>query len=332
MSNITTKKEVSMGFGNLESFELMQRAAKLLSNSTLVPAQYRAQIEQGYGSEKKLVDNPNALPNTVVALNMAQRMGADPLMVMQNLYVIEGRPSWSSQWIIAAINGCGRFSPLRFDIKPVGKKTVEYTEYVWENRQRREVKKSIEIEDIECIAWATEKETGQRIESPIVSIKMSVVEGWYTKNNSKWQTMPEVMLRYRSASFFGKLYAPELLMGIASVEEAQDIAERDMGDVEYAEPLHPSEPVTKEEAVQELPHYTDEEFKKLVPQWLNWIESGKIKAEGIIAKVETKYQLSDEQRETILSLGKESEQEEIEASNVNHVEAVDADFVEVTNE
>ncbi|WP_260849041.1 hypothetical protein [Burkholderia thailandensis] len=152
-------------------------------------------------------------------------MGADPLMVMQNLYIVEGRPSWSSQWIIAAVNGCGRFSPLRFDIKVLGDKTVERVETVWENGNRSTVTKRVPIVDKVCVAWAIEKETGERIDSPAVSIEMAVKEGWYTKNGSKWQTMDEVMLRYRTASFFGKLYAPELLMGLTSVEEVADIVD-----------------------------------------------------------------------------------------------------------
>ncbi|AVF41533.1 hypothetical protein AL486_18900 [Pandoraea apista] len=216
---------VTMGFATSQSFELMQRAANLLASSTLVPVAYRKTIEKldRFGNVKESRDNPNALANAVVALNMAQRMGADPLMVMQNLYIVEGRPSWSSQWIIAAVNGCGRFSPLRFDIKALGEKKIEYTETYWENGQKQKRITNVPITDKVCIAWAIEKETGERIESPPVSIEMAVKEGWYTKNGSKWQTMDEVMLRYRTASFFGKLYAPELLMGLQTVEEAQDI-------------------------------------------------------------------------------------------------------------
>ncbi|KVD52100.1 hypothetical protein [Burkholderia ubonensis] len=218
---------VAPGFGSLQSFELMQRAANLLASSTLVPAAYRKVIEKldRYGNVKESRENPNALANAVVALNMAQRMGADPLMVMQNLYIVEGRPSWSSQWIIAAVNGCGRFSPLRFDIKVLGAKNVDYVETYWDNNQRQKRTISVPITDKVCIAWAIEKETGERIESPAVSIEMAVKEGWYTKNGSKWQTMDEVMLRYRTASFFGKLYAPELLMGLTTVEEAADIVD-----------------------------------------------------------------------------------------------------------
>ena len=251
----TQLPNVSPGFGSLQSFELMQRGANLLASSTLVPAQYRKVIEKldKYGNVKESRENPNALANAVVALNMAQRMGADPLMVMQNLYIVEGRPSWSSQWIIAAINGCGRFSPLRFEIKVLGAKVIEYKSTYWESGERRSKVEKVEITDKKCIAWAVEsgttipqfsledlkqfggvygccKEYGiPLIESPAVSIEMAVQEGWYTKNGSKWQTMDEVMLRYRTASFFGKLYAPELLMGLQSVEEAQDIIEATTG-------------------------------------------------------------------------------------------------------
>lgn len=223
---------VAPGFGSLQSFELMQRAARLLINSTLLPSSYR-QFNPGkkdrYGNVTEWIENPNALSNCVVALNMSQRMGADPLMVMQNLYIVEGRPSWSSQWIIAAINGCGRFSPLRFEIKVLGSKLVPYKTTYWEDNQRKTRTEDVAIVDKVCIAWAVEKETGARIESPAVSIEMAVREGWYTKNGSKWQTMDEVMLRYRTASFFGKLYAPELLMGLQTVEEAQDIIEATAG-------------------------------------------------------------------------------------------------------
>lgn len=219
---------VTIGFGTAGSFDLMQRAARLLANSTLVPAAYRMHVERKTSEGSQMEENPNAISNCVVALNMSQRMGADPLMVMQNLYIVEGRPSWSSQWIIAAINGCGRFSPLRFDFEDLGEKEVEYSTFVWENgangkRQKNERRHNVKVRNLQCICWATEKATGQRIDSPRVTMDMAVQEGWYGKNGSKWQTMPEIMLRYRTASFFGKLYAPELLMGIMPEEETRDV-------------------------------------------------------------------------------------------------------------
>lgn len=240
MSNSTTLAQartapqaamVNVGFFDLPSFELMQRVAKMLSSSTLVPTAYRALKEiKEYGQVTGYEENPAALSNCVVALNMAQRMGADPLMIMQNLHIIEGRPSWSSAFIIASINSCGRYSSLRFEITEAGEPTVvEYTVTEWQapegggKKRPVEVKKKIAVRHQSCKAWAIEKETGERLESPTVSIQMAIDEGWLTKKGSKWQTIPELMLRYRCASFFGRLYAPELLMGLHSTEEAQDV-------------------------------------------------------------------------------------------------------------
>lgn len=224
----TAPQAASVGLLNLESFELSQRIAKMLSSSTLVPEQYRATVKvkagkDGFGNMVfRDEPNPNGLSNCVIALNMANRMGADPLMVMQNLYLIEGRPAWSAQFIMAAINSCGRFSALRFDIQDLGEKEVEYTTTEWVDRKKSTVTKKIKINDMSCVAFAVERETGERIESSKITIEMAVKEGWFTKNGSKWQTMPEQMLRYRSASFFGRVYAPELLMGLRSADEEQD--------------------------------------------------------------------------------------------------------------
>ena len=218
----------SVGLLNLEAFELSQRVAKMLSSSTLVPEQYRAVLKVKAGKDNngqwvyRDEENPNGLSNCIIALNMANRMGADPLMIMQNLYLIEGRPSWSSQFIMASINSCGRFSALRFEIQDLGEKEVEYQETSWSGGKKQNLTKKIKIQNLTCVAWVIERESGERLESSKISIEMAVKEGWYQKNGSKWQTMPEQMLRYRAASFFGRVYAPELLMGLRSAEEEQD--------------------------------------------------------------------------------------------------------------
>lgn len=253
LATVSEHSNAVMGFGNASSFELMQRAARLLANSTLVPAQYRQFNEKKRGSDIDLIENHSAIANCVVALNMAQRMRADPLMVMQNLYVVEGRPSWSSQWIIAAINGCGRFSPLRFELTDLGEKEVEYTVTEWVDRQRVNKKLKTRIRNWQCVAWAIELATGDRVDSPKVSMEMAVKEGWYGKNGSKWQTMEEVMLRYRTASFFGKLYAPELLMGMQSVEEVQDVLTMGPDDGVYV-PGKPVVSMPQARAVDPEPH------------------------------------------------------------------------------
>lgn len=166
---------------NTEKFELVQRQAKALSLSTMIPKDYQ-----------------NNIPNTLVALEMAQRIGASPLMVMQNLHIIHGRPSWSSTFVIAALNACGRFSAMRFEMDGADK----------------------------CRAVATERETNHVLEGPWVTMQMAKEEGWLSKAGSKWKTMPELMMRYRAAAFFGRLYAPEIMMGMHTEFEVQDMQPR----------------------------------------------------------------------------------------------------------
>lgn len=197
-----------MPFSNTESFERALRMAKVLSSSTLVPPQYQG--EKG-------------VPNCVIALEMAPRIGMSPFFVMQNMHVIQGRPSWSATYLIGVINTSGKFSPLRFRIEHEGRKKVEYTPYVWINGKKQPEKGTAEIEEITCVAYATELATGDILESPTVSISMAVKEGWYTKDGSKWQTMPELMLRYRAAAFFSRMYCPEVAMGLHTVEEVSDV-------------------------------------------------------------------------------------------------------------
>ncbi len=182
-NNTQLMRAEQTGVMSVDSFTHMQRVAKMLSVSDIVPDMFKG--EKG-------------VANCVIALEMANRMGASYLAVMQNIYIVYGKPGWSSTFIIACINTCGRYSPLRFLVTGEGDKKT-------------------------CTAWALEKETQERLESPPVSIGMAKSEGWFDKKGSKWQTMPDLMLRYRAATLFGRLYAPEILMGMRTVEEVLDV-------------------------------------------------------------------------------------------------------------
>lgn len=229
----------ALGFGNLASFEFTQRAARALSSSTLVPVAFReATPVKAWEPDGEWKQNPNAISNCIIVLNMADRMKADPLMVMQNLHIIEGRPSWSSQFVIAAVNSCGRFSPIRFVMSEAGEeRSVSFDTTKWENRQKVTVKVTVKVRDRTCRAWVVEKGTSERLDGPEVSIQMAIDEGWLTKNGSKWVTMPEVMLRYRAAALFGRLYAPELLMGLPTQEEMVDVIDITPDPVPLANPV-----------------------------------------------------------------------------------------------
>lgn len=146
------------------------------------------------------------VPNALIAIDIANRLRCSPLLVMQQLYVVQGKPSWSGQFVIAALNACGRFQPLRF---------------VYEG----------EGDTRSCYATTTDKQTGDVLRGPVVSISMAKAEGWLGKSGSKWQTMPELMLSYRAGTFFGRLYAPDVLMGLYTQDEMLDIAPVDVAEV-----------------------------------------------------------------------------------------------------
>jgi hypothetical protein len=175
---------VRLGMDTVQGFEALQRAARLLCASSLVPERYR-------GAE--------GLPNAVIALEMATRIGASPLMAMQHLYVVHGQPGWSAQFLIASVNSCGRFTALRYEW--TGKKGQD----AWG-----------------CRAWTIEKETGQRLDGSWVTWEQVKSQGWLSKNGSKWQSMPEQMFMYRSAAYWQRAYAPEVGMGLRTTEELED--------------------------------------------------------------------------------------------------------------
>ena len=165
------------------AFALAQREANALSASDLVPDRYKGNVA-----------------NCMIVVNMAKRMGADPLMVAQNLDVIKGKPSFSSSFLIATVNSCGRFSPLRFEF------TGEQGSDDWG-----------------CRAKATDREHGDECVGPWVTWGMANAEGWATKGGSKWKTMPELMFHYRAAAFWSRIFAPEVSMGLHTREEIYDI-------------------------------------------------------------------------------------------------------------
>lgn len=189
-----------------KEFELSQRMAKMYASSTIVPQQFSGNIG-----------------NCIIGIDMARRMGANPLMVFQNLCVVHGQPSFSSKFLIACINASKKFSPLRYEFK--GQEgTDDY--------------------GCRCVAYEIhDKEHQDPLYGDWITLKMAKDEGWATKNGSKWRTMPGQMLRYRAAAFWQRVYCPEISMGLMTTEEAYDIQ-----DVSYEE-VKPSSP--KQNAIRE---------------------------------------------------------------------------------
>ena len=179
MLTIAHNNSSSMFF-DVAKFEHAQRVALMLTKSTLIPDHFRTNIG-----------------NCMIALNYAERIKADPFMVMQNMYVVHGRPGIEGKLVIALVNQCGRFEPLQF----------------------RE-------DDNGCVAFALEIRSGKVLDGPKVDWELVRAEGWDKDKGaqkSKWQTMPQIMFRYRAATFFARTYCPEVLLGMQTTEEIRDV-------------------------------------------------------------------------------------------------------------
>lgn len=183
-------------FADPHTFASAMQMADALSKSTIIPRDYQG--------------NPS---NCLIAVEMSSRMNASPMMVMQHLFVVNGRPAWSSQWIVAMINQSRKY-----------KTELQY-----------EFGHAPEDGGLSCYAWAIDQQN-HRVEGPKITMKMAEAEGWLNKNGSKWKTMPQVMIQYRAASFFGRKNCPDMIMGIYSREE---VLEMDLD-----EPAPPAEPST----------------------------------------------------------------------------------------
>jgi hypothetical protein len=201
-------------FASSANYEVAKQMAKALASSSIVPETYRG--EKG-------------VANCMIALELANRTGASVMMVMQNMHVIQGKPSWSAAFLIGSVNSCGRFTPLRYEVEgEIGK------------------------DGCRCRAYATDKATGDRLDGEWITWEMVKAEGWLSKTGSKWKTMPGQMIRYRAASFWTRTYAPEISLGMHTSDEMEDVTERGAPSVK-AEALNAALADIPGEVVDETP-------------------------------------------------------------------------------
>lgn len=131
-----------------------------------------------------------------IMVQLAARQNVDPFMLMQNSYVVHGTPGVMGKYAIGMMNVKGPFKGgVQFKYEGAG-------------------------DSRKCTAWAIHKDTGEKCEQT-VGYQMAKAEGWV--KNPKWQTMTDLMLAYRSGAFLARLYCPEVLMGMQTAEELEDI-------------------------------------------------------------------------------------------------------------
>ena len=182
--------DMPISLETISGFENLQRMARMFVTVPFVPDTFRAPYTDEKGKRRGCSSIEEAIGCYVVALDMAMRMKANPLAVMQNIYVVHGRPAWTAQFLLATLNNSGRFSTIR---------------YKFQGTQGKD--------DWGCRAVAKELTTGEIVEGPLITIGLAKHEGWF-KNSSKWQSMPDLMLRYRAVSWFVRVHAQTHLLDV----------------------------------------------------------------------------------------------------------------------
>lgn len=188
--------DMAMGvFSSASMYGEYHRIAVNLAGSTLIPKEF-----QGNAS------------NVMIALNLSSRMGADPLAIMQSMYIVHGKPSFSASFIGGILEESGKF---------------EFLEYRYQGTEGKD--------DYGCRIVTTVKSSGQEIHGPLITVAMAKAEGWWGKSGSKWPTLTETMLGNRAITFFARRYAGSILLGMSSTDELEDI--RDVNPLEGQAPM-----------------------------------------------------------------------------------------------
>ena len=169
----------------VKKFELEQRKAKAFVATDFFPTHLRK------GNETANIGT------AIIVLDLAQRMNIGALEVAQSIYIIHGKPSFETKFLVARLSSSGLLKGrLQTIVSPDGN--------------------SAHCEAIDA-------QTGQLLKGTTITMEMARREGWLSKNGSKWQTMPELMMKYRAQSFFINEFFPEVKYGLKTSDEAEDI-------------------------------------------------------------------------------------------------------------
>lgn len=178
--------------------------ATQISTSSLIPEHYQRRPD-----------------NVMVAMYRSARLGMDLFAYMETTYPVKGRLGHEAKFVVSLINKSGKFkTPLLYEM--TGEIFYDSNGLVKKDSTRK------------CRAYAILKDIDKEI-SQEVDIQMAFREGWATKpgqdktlKSNKWHTMTDVMLQYRAAKFFGNMFCPELVMGLNTRDELDDIPDAEV--------------------------------------------------------------------------------------------------------
>lgn len=203
--------------------------------------------------------------NILVAIQWGLELGLQPMQAMQNIAVINGRPSlWGDAVLALVLN-----SPL-----------CDYVEESMEgDKAICKVKRKGKKEKITEFSYEDAKKAG------------------LLNKQGPWSQYPKRMLQMRARAFALRDVFPDVLKGLPIAEEVQDYQENN-GSTKDITPKQTA--ITREI----LPPYPEEKLIEMSCKWLDAIEAGKTTTDGIISMISTKHTLTDEQIAAIRNLDK----------------------------
>jgi hypothetical protein len=160
-----------------------------LVGTAFVPDAYKPKIDPRATAEQKAEAREMAIANATAAVLQGITLGLDPMTALQQIYIVHGRPGMYSEIKVALVKSRGH--------------------EVWTE----------DISDTRAVVCGRRKGTDY-IERVTVTMDQARKAGWTT--NQAYSKTPQDMLYARAAGRVCDRVAPDVLMGIASVEEIQD--------------------------------------------------------------------------------------------------------------
>lgn len=208
----------------------------------------------------------NRPQDTLVAMMMGSELGLNPIQALQNIAVINGKPAIYGDALLALVQSHPRFGGHE---ESFDEATMTAT----------------------CTVWRK----GDPARHTVTFSKADAQQAGLWDKAGPWKQYPKRMLMWRARGYALRDKFADALGGLITVEEAQDIPqEREIN------------PAPQRQEPAALPYYPAESFDANLPKWQAAIAAGKATPEQIIAKVESRAVLTDEQKQQIENVAQEA--------------------------
>lgn len=160
-----------------------------LVDTAFIPDAYRPKVDPRATEEEKQRARNVAIANATAAVLQGLTLGVDPLVALQQIYIVHGRPGMYAKFMVALVQAHGH--------------------EVWDE----------DVSDTRAVVCGRRKGT-EHIARVTITMDMAKRAKW--TSNAKYQETPQDMLWSRAASRVCDRIASDVLKGITSVEEIQD--------------------------------------------------------------------------------------------------------------